>query len=163
MFVNGLGLNEQSLQSPLWRLLVSSRYVNKHGHHRRRLFLICWFFKFFSSETFGQMKNEQSLQRTIYRCFLPSVGSFGHAVSEEKIKKNQPIRNKNCLWRPCLLIDRDKMSNLYRGPPTTCHKSLTNFSHSVVSSPYQNANVSFCHHLASVVRHLSFVNFSHFN
>ena len=27
-----------------------------------------------------------------------------------------PIRNKNCLWRPCLLIDRDEMSNLHRGP-----------------------------------------------
>jgi hypothetical protein len=30
--------------------------------------------------------------------------------------RNQPIRNKNCLWRPCLLTDRYKMSNLYRGP-----------------------------------------------
>jgi hypothetical protein len=30
--------------------------------------------------------------------------------------KNEPIRNKNCLWRPCLLTDRDEMSNLYRGP-----------------------------------------------
>jgi hypothetical protein len=29
---------------------------------------------------------------------------------------NQPIRNKNCLWWPCLLTDRDKMSNFYRGP-----------------------------------------------
>jgi hypothetical protein len=29
--------------------------------------------------------------------------------------KNRPIRNKNCLWRPCLLMDRDEMSNLYRG------------------------------------------------
>ena len=36
--------------------------------------------------------------------------------SEEKIFRNQPIRNKNCLWRPCLLTDRDEMSNLYRGP-----------------------------------------------
>jgi hypothetical protein len=27
-----------------------------------------------------------------------------------------PIRNKNCLWWPCLLMDRDEMSNLYRGP-----------------------------------------------
>ena len=27
----------------------------------------------------------------------------------------RPIRNKNCLWRPWLLIDRDKISNLYRG------------------------------------------------
>ena len=30
--------------------------------------------------------------------------------------RNQPIRNKNGLWRPCLLMDRDEMSNLYRGP-----------------------------------------------
>ena len=30
--------------------------------------------------------------------------------------RNQPIRNKNCLWRPCLLTDRHEMSNLYRGP-----------------------------------------------
>jgi hypothetical protein len=30
--------------------------------------------------------------------------------------RNQPIRNKNGLWRPCLLTDRDEMSNLYRGP-----------------------------------------------
>jgi hypothetical protein len=28
--------------------------------------------------------------------------------------RNQPIRNKNTLWRPCLLTDRDEMSNLYR-------------------------------------------------
>jgi hypothetical protein len=30
--------------------------------------------------------------------------------------RNQPIRNKNCLWRRCLLMDRNKMSNLYKGP-----------------------------------------------
>jgi hypothetical protein len=35
---------------------------------------------------------------------------------QEKIFKNQPIRNKNCLWWPCLLMDRDEMSNLNRGP-----------------------------------------------
>jgi hypothetical protein len=29
--------------------------------------------------------------------------------------RNQPIRNKNCLWWPCLLTDRDEMSNVYRG------------------------------------------------
>jgi hypothetical protein len=28
---------------------------------------------------------------------------------------NRPIRNKNCLWWPCLLMDRDEMNNLYRG------------------------------------------------
>jgi hypothetical protein len=35
---------------------------------------------------------------------------------KRRIFRNQLIRNKNCLWRPCLLMDRDKMSNLYRGP-----------------------------------------------
>jgi hypothetical protein len=33
-----------------------------------------------------------------------------------RLKKNRPIRNKNCLWRPCLLMDLDEISNLYRGP-----------------------------------------------
>ena len=30
--------------------------------------------------------------------------------------RNRPIRNKICLWWPCLLMDRYEMSNLYRGP-----------------------------------------------
>jgi hypothetical protein len=29
--------------------------------------------------------------------------------------RNQPIRNKHCLWWPCLLMKRDEMSNLHRG------------------------------------------------
>ena len=33
-----------------------------------------------------------------------------------KYFRNRPIRNKNCLWQPYLLMDRDEMSNLYRGP-----------------------------------------------
>ena len=45
-----------------------------------------------------------------------NYGSFGQTVSEEKNLKNQSIRKKNRLWRPCLLTDRDKMSNIYRGP-----------------------------------------------
>jgi hypothetical protein len=61
----------------------------------------------------GQMSN--LYKRTFHRCFLPSFGSFGHAVSEE-IFRNRPIRNKNRLWLPCLLMDRERMSNLYRGP-----------------------------------------------
>jgi hypothetical protein len=39
--------------------------------------------------------------------------------------RNQPIRNKNCLWRPCLLTDRDEMSNLYRGPPKDASYQVT--------------------------------------
>jgi hypothetical protein len=33
----------------------------------------------------GSGRNEQSLQRTFHRCFLPNFSSFGKAVSEEKI------------------------------------------------------------------------------
>ena len=93
----------------------------------------------------GSGRNEQSLQRTFHRCFLPSVGSFGQAVSVERFLKicieitafwiqisifkqelsffnredileiNQS-ETRDCLWWPCLLTNRDKMSNLYRGP-----------------------------------------------
>jgi len=34
----------------------------------------------------------------------------------EDFFRNQPIRNKNSLWRPCLLKNWNEMSNLYRGP-----------------------------------------------
>ena len=29
---------------------------------------------------------------------------------------NRPIRNKNFLWQPCMLMDREEMSKLYREP-----------------------------------------------
>jgi hypothetical protein len=32
------------------------------------------------------------------------------------IFRNQPTRNKNCLWHPCLLTDREEIGNLYKGP-----------------------------------------------
>jgi len=31
--------------------------------------------------------------------------------------RNRPIKNKNCLWQPCLLTERDEMSNIHRGHP----------------------------------------------
>ena len=64
----------------------------------------------------GSGQNVQSIERIAHRCFLPSVGSFGQTVTEGKIFRNEPIRNKNCLWRPCFLADRDVMSSLYRRP-----------------------------------------------
>jgi hypothetical protein len=36
-------------------------------------------------------------------------------LQRRRFFRNLPIRNKNCLWWPCLLTDRDEMSNLYRG------------------------------------------------
>ena len=33
-----------------------------------------------------------------------------------RFSRNQPIGNKKYLWWPCLITDRDEMSNLYREP-----------------------------------------------
>ena len=41
---------------------------------------------------------------------------LGKRIQRRRLFGNQPIRNKNCLWRPCVLTDRDKMNNLYREP-----------------------------------------------
>jgi hypothetical protein len=54
----------------------------------------------------------------------PSIGA-SHQVSVHLAKQfqrrrfleiNQPETRINCLWQPCLLTDRDEISNLYRGP-----------------------------------------------
>jgi hypothetical protein len=37
-------------------------------------------------------------------------------LQRRRFFRNQPIRNKNGLWWPCLVTDRDEMRNLYRGP-----------------------------------------------
>jgi hypothetical protein len=34
----------------------------------------------------------------------------------EDFFRNRPIRNKNCLWWPCLLTNPAEMISLYRGP-----------------------------------------------
>jgi hypothetical protein len=88
----------------------------------------------------GLGRNEQSLQRTFHRCFLPSFGSFGQAVSEEKIFKNQPNRNKNCLWQPyaCLLMDRDEMSNRYRGSSIDAEGSQINKHRDAETLPFHS-------------------------
>ena len=64
----------------------------------------------------GSGRNEQSLQRAFYRCILPGFGSLDKTLSEENIFRNRPIRKENCLWWPCLLTNRDEMSNHNRGP-----------------------------------------------
>ena len=46
----------------------------------------------------------------------PTKFQFIWQSGNREVFRNQPIRNKNCLWQPCLLTDRDEMSNLNRGP-----------------------------------------------
>ena len=64
----------------------------------------------------GSGQNEQSLERTCQGCFLPSFGSFGKAVSEEKLFQKSTNQRQELYVAPCLLTDRDGMSNLNRGP-----------------------------------------------
>jgi hypothetical protein len=87
------------MESPLLWLLISSQSINKHCHHRQFFFLI---------------------MRKFYR--EPSIDA-SYQVSYHLAKRfqrkscfgNRPIRNKNCLWRPCLLTDQNGMSNSHRG------------------------------------------------
>ena len=56
---------------------------------------------------------DETIYRTFHRCFPPNFSSFGKGVSE-RMFRNRPIWKKNCLWRPCLIMDQNEMSNLYR-------------------------------------------------
>ena len=68
----------------------------------------------------GSGQNEQSLERTFHRCFLPSFTSFGWGVSEEKIKMWKVNRRRmssdgkssRCLWQGELkkVDDKQKIS-----------------------------------------------------
>ena len=51
----------------------------------------------------------------IYVSYQISVHLATH-FQRRRFFRNRPIRNKNCLWWPCLFMDRDEMSNLYREP-----------------------------------------------
>ena len=104
-----------TVQARVIFLLTEENIFQKSTNQKQKLPVVAMFVN-------RSGRNKQSLQRTFHRCFLPSFGSFGKAVSEKKILKNRPIRNKNCLWRSGLLMDRDKMTKLYRRPSIDAHQ-----------------------------------------
>ena len=116
MFVNESKRNQQFPQRTFHRCFLPSfglfgQAVSEQKIFRNQNFL--WWPCLLTD----QDKMSNLYKRTFHRCFLPSFGSFGDVVSEEKIFRNTPIRNKNCLWWPCLLMDWNEMSTLYRGSP----------------------------------------------
>ena len=117
MFVNRSGRNEQSLQRIFHRCFLASfgsfgqaiLEENNFRNQKQELPEPAMFVN-------GLGRNQHSLQRIFHKCLLPSFALFGKAVSQEKNLRNRPIRNRNSLWRPCLLTDRDEMSSIQRGP-----------------------------------------------
>jgi hypothetical protein len=96
--------------------------------------IICLIYKYISqyhnktvSLTFHSALRKLNTQPSIhvdasYQVSVHLVRQF----QRRRFFRYRPIRNKNCLWWPCLLTDWDEMSNLYRGHSidASCHVSV---------------------------------------
>jgi hypothetical protein len=95
---------------------------------------------------------------------------LGKQIQRRRLFRNQPIRNKNCLWRPCLLMDGDEMSNLQSLTHITVQQ-LTTFEIYFQQKVWKLCLIfkifmyKFLIKFVSLlgIRRLSSVNFSHFN
>ena len=66
------------------------------------------------SLSFHSVLRKLYTESSIYASYQVSV-HLAKQFQRRRFFRNQPIRNKNCLWWPCLLMDQNEMSNLYRG------------------------------------------------
>jgi hypothetical protein len=109
----------------------------------------------------GSGRNEQYLQRTFHRCFLPSFGSFGQTVSEEKIFKNLYTVFRVDYAHPLLAfkISRKKLVRVYN-----VHGLLKKIVVGNVRIKYQSyiffSPLSMFHFLGEFKNHLSLFIFN---
>jgi hypothetical protein len=58
-----------------------------------------------------KLNTEPSILDAFYQVSVHMAKQF----QRRRFFRNRPIRNKNCMWWPCLLTDRDEMNNFHRG------------------------------------------------
>jgi hypothetical protein len=63
----------------IWPSVFRGEDFKKSANQKQELPVVAMFVN-------GLGQNVQSLERTFYRCFLPSFSSFGRGISEKKIK-----------------------------------------------------------------------------
>jgi hypothetical protein len=114
IFLGHLALNRGPFIDASYQVLVHLA----QWFQRRR------FLKIGQSETRIALTNMAAQAIHVYDCMLYKKKLFfcgkgdNSNLNIEDISKIQlaTIRNKNCLWWPCLLMGRDEISKLYRGP-----------------------------------------------
>jgi hypothetical protein len=135
--------NEQTLGGSIYgrsvmkiSLFVSIKWINKHDRHHQFCFWLVNFQNFGKCQFWSFSLPEKKMAGTLYKGLpidAPTKFRFiwPSGFRGEEFFKNQPLRNKSRLWRPCLLMDRDEMSNLYRGPSIHAFYqiSVQNFEH----------------------------------
>ena len=120
MFVNRSGQNEQFYRGPS---IDASYPVSVHLAKRfqRRIFFLNRPFRNKNCLWKPCLLMDWDKMSNLYRglsidAFYQVLDKLAKRFQRRKIFRNRAIRNKNCLWWPCLLMDWDKMSSLYRGP-----------------------------------------------
>ena len=88
---------EASMECPLWRLFISSRSVNKHGHHRQFLFLIGRYLKSPPLKLPSQMNRNLvgSIYMYMFGRFCIKFPQSRMKGERHRLKPTEPLSVKN--------------------------------------------------------------------
>jgi hypothetical protein len=103
-------MNKFDKLSPPGRLAVPNRFLPKKLKNLEAQWAMPVSFTFHSA--LKKLNTESSIH--VDASYQVSV-HLARQFQRRRFFRYRPIRNKNCLWWPCLLTDRDEMSNHHRG------------------------------------------------